>query len=227
MKRLAIALLVAAFAVGTVGAQVARAQALLIDYVGFDYEDPDPNPADFGEAGSGYVGIGEVQGLLAPLVPDFTNNEYTYYIHGLTQVSRQTFGTFEVINYTAGRLDVFEDNKTSGTLHDYGTNPPSAVAPGTFIDGTLFISGSLTNFTFVFNTANGTGSYNADFNADNGSQLGNIPANNRTGWTFAGATDNATSIPTGYYHQIKGQVYLNPPTRAHSATWGGVKGLYR
>jgi hypothetical protein len=206
---------------------MARAQALLIDYVGFDYEDPNPVPSDFGEPGSGYVGLGEVQGLLAPLTPDFTNNEYTYYIHGLTQLSRQTFGSFIVVTYTAGRLDVFEDSKATGTPHDFGTNPPSAVAPATFIDGTLFISGSLANFQFVFNTVNGTGSYNADFDADGGSQLGNIPANNRTGWTFAGATQNATSIPTGYYHQIKGQVFLNPPTRAKVTSWGGVKGLYR
>jgi hypothetical protein len=229
MKRLAIAFLVAAFAIGTLGAQVARAQAyLLIDYVGFDYEDPDPVPGDFGEPGSGYVGLGEVPGLFAPLAPDFANNEYTYYIHGLTQTNRQTFGSFIVVDYTVGRLDVFEDSKTLGTAHDWGTNPPNAVAPGTFTDGSLFISGSLTNFRFVFNTTNGTGSYEADFEADAGAQLGNIPVTDRKGWTFAGATKNSTDIPTGYYHQIDGQVFLNnTPTRAQSKSWGGVKGLYR
>src|SRR5262245_51516703 len=172
MKRLAIAFLVAAFALGTLGAQVARAQAyLLIDYVGFDYEDPNPDPGDFGENGSGYVGLGEVPGLFAPLTPDFVNNEYTYYIHGLTQTNRQNFGSFIVVDYSVGRLDVFEDSKTLGTPHDWGTNPPSAgFAPDTFIDGTLFISGSLTNFRFVFNTATGSGSYEADFEADGGSQ---------------------------------------------------------
>ena len=229
MKRLAIAFLVAAFALGTLGAQVARAQAyLLIDYVGFDYEDPNPDPGDFGENGSGYVGLGEVPGLFAPLTPDFANNEYTYYIHGLMQTNRQTFGAFIVIDYTPGRLDVFEDSKTLGTPHDFGTNPPSALAPGTFTDGTLFISGALTNFRFVFNTVNQTGSYEADFEADAGSQLGNIPATDRKGWTFAGATGNSTQIPEGYYHQIDGQVFLNnTPVRAQRTSWGGVKGLYR
>jgi hypothetical protein len=229
MKRLAIALLVAAFAIGTLGAQVARAQAyLLIDYVGFDYEDPNPVPATFGEPGSGYVGLGEVPGLFAPLTPDFANNEYTYYIHGLTQTNTQTFGSFIVVDYTPGRLDVFEDSKTSGTLHDYGSNPPSAVAPGTFTDGTLFISGSLTNFRFVFNTTNGSGSYEGDWEADSGSQIGNIAVGDRKGWTFAGATSNSLQIPQGYYHQIDGQVFLNnTPVRTQMKSWGGVKGLYR
>ncbi len=222
MKRLAIAFLVAAFALGTVGTQMARAQAyLLIDYVGFDTEDPDPDPADFGEPGSGYVGLGEVPGLFAPLTPNYTVNEYTYYIHGLTQTNRQSFPPFIVVDYTVGRLDVFEDDKTSGTPRDWGT-------PGTFTDGNLFISGSLTNFRFVFNTVNGTGSYEADFEADAGSQLGNIPVTDRKGWTFAGATKNSTDIPTGYYHQIDGQVFLNnTPVRAQTKSWGGIKGLYR
>jgi len=229
MKRLAIAFLVAAFALGTVGTQMARAQAyLLIDYVGFDYEDPDPDHGDFGEPGSGYNGLGEVPGLFAPLVSDYTNNEYTYWIHGLTQVNRQTFGSFIVVDYSVGRLDVYEDSKTSGTPHDWGTNPPSALAPGTFVDGTNIISGSLTNFRFVFNTTNGTGSYEADWQADGGTQLGNIPVADRQGWTFAGATKNSTDIPTGYYHQIDGQVFLNnTPVRAQVKSWGGVKGLYR
>jgi hypothetical protein len=143
----------------------------------------------------------------------------------LTQTNRQTFGSFIVVDYSVGRLDVFEDSKTLGTAHDWGTNPPSAVAPGTFIDGLLFISGSLTNFRFVFNTVNGTGSYEADFEADAGSQLGNIPVTDRKGWTFAGATKNSTDIPTGYYHQIDGQVISATFRRAQTkagADWRPV-----
>ena len=45
----------------------ARAQSLLFDYVGFDYEFPNPNPAVFGEPGSGYVGLGTVPVLAASL----------------------------------------------------------------------------------------------------------------------------------------------------------------
>jgi len=215
MKRLAIAFLVASFALGTAGARMADAQILLVDYVGFDYEDPDPDPLQFGEIGSGYVGVGEVPGIFAPLVSDPANNEYSYHIAGLTQVNTQVFGTFLVIDYTPGTLSVYEDDKTLGTPLTYGINPPNATAPSTFIDGTQILTGTLTNFRFVFNTANGTGSYEANFEATGGSQIGNIPLNQRKGWTFAGATSNSTGIPEGYYHQIDGQVFLdNSPVPA-------------
>jgi len=227
MKRLAIAFLVASFALGTVGAHSAAAQTLLIDYVGFDYEDPDPDPTQFGEAGSGYVGLGEVPGIFAPLSADYTNNEYTYHIAGLLQVNTQVFGTFLVIDYTPGTLTVYEDDKTSGTPFTYGINPPNATAPSTFTDGTPIISGALTNFRFVFNTANGTGSYEADFEATGGTQIGNIPLNQRKGWTFAGATSNSTGIPEGYYHQIDGQVFLDKPVPGQPTSWGALKAKYR
>ena len=228
MKRLAIAFLVASFALGAVGARSASAQYLLVDYVGFDYEDPNPDPLDFGENGSGYVGLGEVPGLFAPLTPNYTINEYTYHIHGLLQTNRQTFGTFVVVDYTPGRLDIWEDAKAGGTPRDWGTNPPNGVAPGTFTDGNLFLSGSLTNFRFVFNTSTNSGSYEADFEADGGSQIGNIAITDRQGWTFAGATGNSTGIPDGYIHQIDGQVFLNnTPVGTQTTTWGRLKGQYR
>jgi hypothetical protein len=102
------------------------------------------------------------------------------------------------------------------------------VTPDTFTDGTLFLSGSLTNFRFVFNTSNNTGSYQADFEADGGAQINNIAVTDRMGWTFAGATGNSTGIPDGYYHQIDGQVFLNnTPVPATPTTWGALKGKYR
>ena len=228
MKRLAIAILVASFALGTAGAHSVGAQALLVDYVGFDYEDPDPDSTQFGEAGSGYVGVGEVPGVFAPLVADLTNNEYSYYISGLTQTNTQVFGSFLVIDYTPGTLSVYEDSKASGTPLTYGADPPNGSAPSTFTDGTQILTGNLTKFRFVFNTANGTGSYEADFEATGGSQIGNIPLNQRKGWTFAGATGNSTGIPDGYYHQIDGQVFLdNAPTPAQHTSWGALKAQYR
>ena len=48
----------------------AHAQALLFDWVGYDFEGPNPNPAIFGEAGSSYTPVGFVNGLFAPLAAD-------------------------------------------------------------------------------------------------------------------------------------------------------------
>lgn len=205
----------------------ALAQQLLLDYVGFDYEDPDPDPSQFGEVGSGYVGLGEVPGLFPPLVPDPATNEYTYVISGLTSLSKTTIGSYFIIGYGSGTLAVYEDLLAGGTPAQYGTNPPNATAPGTFSDGTLFLLGTLDNFQFVFNTATNTGSYDAELTVTGGTQLPNIPVDQRTGWTFSGATGNALSIPAGYVHQIDGQVFINDPTARRPSSWGQVKARYR
>jgi hypothetical protein len=184
----------------------ARAQTLLFDYVGFDYEFPDLNPSVFGSPG----------------------DEYTYHFDGLVAVSTQTSGPFVIITYSGpGTLTVYEDLRSGGTPFDYGTNPPSGVAPPTFVDGTPILVGDLTNFRIVFNTSTGSGSFEADFEATGGTQLGNIPIGERVGWTFAGLTTNTTSIPTGYDHQVDGQTFLKPPVTTGTDSWGGLKRRYR
>ena len=73
MRRLLTTLVLAACAVSVVVPSV-RAASLLFDYLGFDYEFPNPNPAVFGEPGSGYVGVGTVPGVFAPLVANTAVN---------------------------------------------------------------------------------------------------------------------------------------------------------
>lgn len=204
----------------------AGADTLLFDYVGFDYESPNPNPGTFGEAGSGYVGIGTVPGLFAPLTADTTLYQYTYVVNGMTPVSTTAIGSYIIVDYTAGALSIYEDSKFSGTAADYGNSPPNATAPSSFTDGTLFLTGTLNGFQYVFNNATNTGSYNASYTVTGGSQIVNFPVYQRDGWTFAGASGNATNIPDGYLHQVDGQNFLGPvPTRASS--WGRLKTLYR
>ncbi len=227
MKRTAIAFLVGMFALGGTSVPSADAASVLLDYVGFDYESPNPDPGQFGELGSGYVSVGEVPVLQAPLVYDQANNEYTYVISGLTAISRQTVGSFIIVDYSPGNFSAYEDSKTLGTAFDYGVNPPNATAPNTFNDGTLYLSGPITGFRFVFNTSNGSGSFEGEFEATGGSQLSNIPPGNRQGWTFAGATSNALNIPAGYAHQIDGQIILEQATPALDTSWGRLKANYR
>jgi len=228
MNRSIPRLLVVLLAAGALSAAPAQAQSLLFDYVGFDYEFPDLNAAVFGDIGDGYQGVGEVPALFGPLVSTPATHQYTYFFDGLTASLRQPIGPFVIIDYAGpGTLTIYEDLILGGTAADYGTNPPSALAPPTFVDGTAILVGKLTNFRFLFNTANNTGSFEADFEAIGGSQLGNFPLNQRLGWTFAGATGNSTTIPTGYDHQIDGQTFLNPATATRPGTWGGIKARYR
>ena len=209
-------------------APAARGQTLLFDYVGFDFEDPNPIPGSFGEPGSGYQGVGLVPNLFAPLVFNHANFEYTYYFNNLTPVGTTVVGHFVIIDYSApGSLEIFEDPKAGGTPGTYGSNPPNGTAPPSFVDGTMILSGELTNFRFVLNTNNNSGSFESEFEAVGGTQLGNLPLNQRTGWTFAGSTGNSTGIPPGYAHQIDGQTFLQKPSNNRASSWGRVKNLYR
>lgn len=205
----------------------ARAQSLLFDYVGFDYEFPNPNPAVFGEPGSGYVGLGTVPVLFGPLVTNTAVNEYTYVMQGFTPSSVTPIGSFEIINYNAGTITLYEDPISGGTAADYGVDPPNATVPSSFTDGTPILVGTLTNFQFVLDTSNGTGSFEAVFTITGGSQLGNFPLNQRTGWTFSGSTGNALNIPHGYAHQCDGQTFLNSPSAVRKVSWGHLKAGYR
>jgi len=214
MKQFALASLLAVLGIVAPRPHAAAADTLFVYYIGYDYEAPNPDPVNFGEAGSQYNSLGAAMDMGAPLVPDTTSNNYTYAILGLTPTNVQNFGSFIVIDYAPGLFQVYEDSKTSGTAADFGINPPNATAPSTFTDGSLFIQGQLTNFQIVLNTTTGSGSFNADFTVNGGSQLGNVPANQRTGWTFAGVTANEINRPSGYGHQVVGQVFLNAPTPA-------------
>lgn len=202
----------------------AHAQDLFFDYVGYDYEDPDLNTSQFGEVNSGYVSLGFVPILFSPLVADTVSNEYTYYLSGLTSISRTVVGDFIIVDYSGpGILSVYEDDKGTGTAGDYGTNPPNGTAPPSFVDGTLFVQGSITAFQAVFNTVSGSGSFEAEYEVTGGSQLANVPVNDREGWTFAGITSNEINAPEGYLHQVDGQVFLGLPTAVETATWGLLK----
>jgi len=228
MKHVAIALSLALLSVGVPRTPTAQAATLFIDYFGYDYESPNPNPGTFGEPGSVYNSLGPAPNLFAPLVPDTLNNQYTYYFTNLNAINVQSFGTFLVIDYAPnGLFQVWEDSKGGGTAYDFGTNPPNATAPSTFTDGTLFVQGSIDQFQVVINLATGSGSFDANFTMTGGSQLVNVPANQRTGWTFAGTTANEINRPIGYDHQVDGQIFLNEPVPAQAKSWGAIKARYR
>jgi hypothetical protein len=226
MRSLVTAFLFAACAVVSL-APAARAETLLFDNVGFDYEFPNPNPATFGEPGSGYVGLGTVPFLFAPLVSNTTDNEYTFVIQGLSPSGVLPVGNMEIVNYTTGTVTIYEDSKALGTTGTFAPNPPNGQVPGTFTDGTAILVGTLTNFQLIVDTSNGVGSFEAVFNATGGSQLANFPLNQRTGWTFSGTTGEALNIPEGFAHQIDGQTFLDAPVAARRISWGRLKAGYR
>src|SRR5262245_16739392 len=87
-----------------------RAQSLLFDYVGFDYEIKSGGPA-FGDVGNEYVGLSTVPFLFAPLTSNTTLNEYTCVMNGLTSTGFMTIGAYRLIDYTGGTITIYEDAK--------------------------------------------------------------------------------------------------------------------
>ena len=225
MRSLVTTLLLAACVLVAVPT-AAPAQSLLFDYVGFDYEDPNNVGTEFGDVGRGYVGLGTVPFLFPPLVSNTVLNEYTFVISGLTSTGFDIVGPYRVVSYTPGIIRIFEDAKATGSTADFSTNPPNLIAPPTFTDGDMILEGSLTNFKFVVNNDNGTGSFEAIFTVTGGTQFANF-AGQVAGWTFSGSTGNALNIPEGYEHQIDGQTFLNAPVNVRRTSWGRLKAGYR
>jgi hypothetical protein len=225
MRSLLTTFLLAACAVVSL-APAAHADSLLFDYVGFDYEFPNPNVATFGEPGSAYVALGTVPFLFAPLTSNTTLNEYTFVIQCQTPTVLPV-GSMEIVQYATGTVSIYEDSKAAGTTADFAPNPPNGQVPGTFTDGTLVMVGTLANFQLVVDASNGVGSFEGVMNVTGGSQIGNFPLNQRTGWTFSGTTGEALNIPQGYYHQVDGQAFLDAPVAARRITWGRLKAGYK
>jgi hypothetical protein len=227
MKKTAIAFLLGMFALNAGFTPAAGAAQLLFDYVGFGYESPNGNPGVFADLGEGYVSVGEVPVLYAPLVFNTGANQYTYHLTAGPVTARFVNAGFVVAQFAGGTLNVYEDSNTLGTPFDYGVNPPNATAPPTFVDGTLYLQGQLSSFTFVLDTNSNSGSFEANYTVVGGSQLANIPVNKRSGWTFSGVTGNALNIPEGYAHQVDGQVFVDEVVPAQPTTWGALKANYR
>lgn len=208
---------------------LAQTDEQLVSFEGFDYEDPDDNPAEFGAQYDWYRVVGYLQSANpAYLTTNFTDNEYTIYFFNLWSQGFTDFGCFRFVNYTDGRVRMFEDSKAAGTHGVFGTNPPNATSPSTFIDGTLMLGGMVTGFGITLDLCAKTGSFSGDVKFDEGAQLAGIPPNTSRVYTFAGLTAVPTAqVPEGYDHQASGRIRIERVVPGDNTTWGRMKALYR
>ena len=207
---------------------LAQADQFLADFRGYDYESPNGG-AGFGDLGDGYNSLGLVTQVNPSLLTaNFVANEYTYQFKDLVAIGSDSAPPFIYLFYSPGRFRIYEDSRSGGTPADYGTNPPNALAPPTFTDGTLILGGAVTNFVLQLNTSNNNGAFNGDIAFDEGSQQGSIPPAQLNGWTFAGLTSGGgTGAPAGYVHQVDGEIRVPDVVPAAPKSWGQVKSLYR
>jgi hypothetical protein len=229
MKRKALLLI---FSATLALAGAARADVFLLGFTGFDYEDPNSNPATYLDLGEGYKVVGFVDNPVGPLLDpwvDFSVNQYTIHINQLTVNSRTAFGTFLSVGFSnGGRGSYYADPLSGGTPATYGINPPNATAPSTFIDGALQLTGSIDNFVLTFDFSTNQGNFSGNMTQDGGPDLIYIPASQRSGWVLGGLAGRPNNtVPAGYGNQVSGECRIPNATPTTHKTWGAVKSLYR
>lgn len=202
----------------------AMADVFLLDYNGFDWF----WPADIGQSGSCYGAVGHVTSVDASYLNfDYGTNEYTFVLDFACFSSADTFGTFAVYNYSGGVFNVYCDSLATGTTAMFGTSPPNAVSPSTWQDGDCVLGSTFNgDLTIVLDLTTGNGDVQGELTWDSGSQLGNIPVDQRDmSLTIAGVKFNPPDGPDGYEWQIDGSVFLQDPVTVKPSSWGAIKSL--
>jgi len=231
-----ILLCAALLAVAAPALSAGNPNAVLFSFTGFDFESPNPSAA-YLEVGEGYRIVGLITGAGPLLTPwmDLSSYEYTVYIRDLT-VSARTFESPNLVVQFAnnGRCSYYADNfpADGGTAATYGTHPPNATAPSTFIDGTTDplaeerVTGDLDGFVLVYDVATSNGTFGGVMTLDGGPDLVYVPPGVRANWYLQGLGQANPAFPAGYDHRAEGDCMMIETPTAHR-TWGALKALYR
>lgn len=194
-----------AFAVLVWGVGEASAVPLILDYTGFTWATGTRTPTNF-------FGVGVVDGFSQPV--NDPSQVYTFYLSDLSLTSIQNqSSTQHTYFYAGGDFSVYQSTSPANAGYDYGINPANGSAPSTFIDGMLWLRGSLSNFQVFVDDVQQLGIMSA-----NGQFIGGafFPSLNGadTFFDFAGLTSRAgNGIPRGYTYRMDGQISatMNPP----------------
>jgi hypothetical protein len=207
-------------------ATAAFANVFLLDFYGYDYWSPLTMPLD--TPGNCYNALGYVPSVNpAYLTFDYGNNEYTFSLQNVCISGADTLGTVVIYYFSGGTFDVYGDDLGTGTEADFGVSPPNATAPATFEDGDNVVGGDLANLQIVVDLISGNADLYGEINLTRGSQLGNIPVEQRSGWTLAGLRAGAPGTPVGYFWQIDGQLFIEPPVAVEPQSWGSLKNRFK
>jgi len=158
-----------------------------------------------------------------PITVDFVTNEYTFYIQ--TSIQSIIPGPFTTTyGYANAGFSIYEDPSKNS---DYGVNPPNGTSPSTFQDGSVILSGTLSNITRLdYNMGFPEPTVVADCTFTGGSRLGELIQGNN--WTIHGgiSTNPLMGIPTGYGQSWSTKIIFSGPLPVENSTWGNIKALY-
>jgi hypothetical protein len=196
----------------------------IIDYQGFSWETGGFPPSNAGDV-LNFVGV--VDAIDSRFGVNFATEEVTLYVTGLTSTGQVDVGGGVLsISYTGGTIDLYRDPAMN---HDYGTNPPNATAPPTFVDGALFLGGTFSSF-FLFFEPGGTGAYEGDVVFTSGSGLATLNQLSADGYTFGGVLNDTRAggnVPTGYDLQVDGVIEVEVIVGVEDKSWSTIKEMYR
>jgi hypothetical protein len=159
---------------------------------------------------------------------DLDMHEVTIWVGDLVSSGQTSVGGFIAVTYASGPIELWLDPAKD---HAFGTSPPNATVPGTFRNGTLFLSGHATSMFVLLDTMFGSGAFEATVEFDGGSALATLLAH--TGGALVqlgGVLDSSASgghPPAGYDFEAFGLLDAIPGDPVTPATWGRVKALYR
>lgn len=239
-RKIGAAMLAGALLLGglATGASAQCVPGVLLDWdQGFAYE-TNYTPATFTSAnGSQLAMVGRLVALCGPLGGLDANDpakEYTIYLTGLTSNgTTKPTATRWTTTYAGGQFFVYEGSpKDTPDPGSMPASPPNASVPSTFTNGTLILSGTLSNFRtqVVLLSGNYSSTMAANFQVTGGSYAGAFVGTGDglvTGtWCPSGTGSALCTLPAGYSNVSNGKFDV-PVTPASSSTWGAIKALYR
>ena len=179
------------------------AVATTLDYQGYGFETGGFPPSSPGDVLSIPVVVNVASNALGV---DFEAEELTGWISGLVSGGVQDGGdAVQFFTFAAGRIEFYRDASRD---HDFGINPTSATVPSSFVNGTLCLAGTISDFVLFLDTESNTGAYEGHVVFDEGECLGLLDAVSAEGFTFGGVLTRAAigdgAVPEGYDMQVDG-----------------------
>jgi hypothetical protein len=213
--------LTAALLISMIAAPAARAldPTFLADFQGYDWTWPTADCLDCED--NYYEANGRIGSFNGALLT--CGDEMTVTIgEDLFFSSADTFGTTVVAHYVNGQIKIVCDGSSASTYNRNGDCDPFSDRL-TFSDGDVILSGQFTGFDLIYDTVSGNGNLQGLTDWTGGSQLGNVPPSQRSGWTFGAIGISTPQVPCGYKWQLDGECYLEKPVPVLKSTWGEIK----
>jgi hypothetical protein len=161
-------------------------------------------------------------GFTYPVTLDFVNNEYTFYFQSAIATVTPGPVTTEY-NYAAAQFYIYEDATKNG---NFGINPPNATSPSTFQDGTVVLTGTISNLRRTdYNMPFPEPFFLAECTFTGGTKFGELVQGNNWNW-HGGLSSNPVFVLQGYRHRWASKIVFAGPLPAEQTTWGNIKALY-